>query len=537
MALSNKNSPSSSPLKKAKRSTSSRIIGRKEQTDFAWKIRRLFLIKHLWIYPFCMSAVFFLSDAFLPYRALRIVLSCVLSVFPFLAIVKLLYGKRKTLLRSQSKVLLQSLCTSVSGGFSLESAFLCARPTLEKAFGRRSLMAQALLRLEKSLAAHVPLSDSLTDLCYRLDYIELLPVMHALSIARVVGNGVISILRNSCQMLSELMSVSCEVEANNAGRNAEAFILCLMPFGITFTLSSFTNGYMENVKHSPLGIFFMLLAFCIAVISCGFLFALISDSRKPLRPSEDNSFGMIPFSQGFLRAVRGFLIKIMPESYITKQFELFNELTCEPEKLFDLQIRKIISLAILTTPVFICLFMYSGKPPYLVLPAECVLIFLIHHDLRQKVFRRRESLMEEIPLFLSMLVTLMQSRVLLPKAIDTCSAAFSETSSLAYEIQVMKAQMLSGMSAGAAIESLSSRTPIPEAQAALLLAARYESSGGSEVLQLLSLQSTACWSLCRNASRKKRERDALAMVLPMMLDLISVLLVAITPALLSLKIT
>ena len=145
--------------------------------------------------------------------------------------------------------------------------------------------------------------------------------------------------------------------------------------------------------------------------------------------------------------------------------------------------------------------------------------------------------MEEIPLFLSMLVTLMQSRVLLPKAIDTCSAAFSETSSLAYEIQVMKAQMLSGMSAGAAIESLSSRTPIPEAQAALLLAARYESSGGSEVLQLLSLQSTACWSLCRNASRKKRERDALAMVLPMMLDLISVLLVAITPALLSLKIT
>ena len=56
-------------------------------------------------------------------------------------------------------------------------------------------------------------------------------------------------------------------------------------------------------------------------------------------------------------------------------------------------------------------------------------------------------------------------------------------------------------------------------------------------LQLLALQANACWSLCRNASRKKRERDALAMVLPMMLDLISVLLVAITPALMSLKIS
>jgi pilus assembly protein TadC len=101
----------------------------------------------------------------------------------------------------------------------------------------------------------------------------------------------------------------------------------------------------------------------------------------------------------------------------------------------------------------------------------------------------------------------------------------------------MKAQMLSGLSAGRAIENFSVRTPIPEAQAALLLISRYELTGGAEVLQLLALQANACWSLCRNASRKKRERDALAMVLPMMLDLISVLLVAITPALMSLKIS
>jgi len=172
---------------------------------------------------------------------------------------------------------------------------------------------------------------------------------------------------------------------------------------------------------------------------------------------------------------------------------------------------------------------------YMILPSEIVLIVLIHHEISQRVQKRRENLMDEIPLFLSMLVTLMQSGVLLPKAIDTCSEAFPDSSTLGNEIQIMKAQMLSGMSAGVAIESFSGRTSIPEAQAALLLASRYELTGGSEVLQLLALQSTACWSLCRNASRKKRERDALAMILPMMLDLISVLLVAITPALLSLN--
>lgn len=510
---------------------------RKKQSETAAKIRQAFLLRHLWIYPFCTAAVFFLSDTFLPLWILRILLSLVLSIFPFLAIVKLLYGKRNALLRSQSKVLLQSLCTSVSGGYSLESAFICARPTMEKAFGRRSLMAHALVRLEKSLSAHVPLSESLTELCYRLDYIELLPIMHALSITRVVGNGIISILRNSCQMLSELMSVSSEVEANNAGRNAEAFILCLMPFGITFTLSSFTNGYMDNTQQAPLGIALMLLAFCIAVISCGFLLTLIGDGRQAVAVQPDKSGTLLPISRKTIKKIRQLLQKTLPESYITRQYELYSELSCEPEKLFDHQIKKTISLVLSTTPLFITLLYLARYPMYMILPSEIVLIVLIHHETSQRVQKRRENLMDEIPLFLSMLVTLMQSGVLLPKAIDTCSEAFPDSSTLGNEIQIMKAQMLSGMSAGAAIENFSGRTSIPEAQAALLLASRYELTGGSEVLQLLALQSTACWSLCRNASRKKRERDALAMILPMMLDLISVLLVAITPALLSLNLT
>ncbi len=509
----------------------------KMHADIAAKIKMAFLIKHLWIYPICAAAVFFLSDPFLPFLVLRVCLALLLSIFPFLAVIKLLYGKRNALLRSQSKVLLQSLCTSVSGGYSLESAFLCVRPTMEKAFGKRCLMAHALLRLEKSLSAHVPLSESLMELCYRLDYIELLPIMHALSITRVVGNGVISILRNSCQMLSELMSVSSEVEANNAGRNAEAFILCLMPFGITFVLSAFTNGYMENTGQSPLGVALMLLAFCISVISCGFLLTLIGDTKKGVVFHSEKASALLPVPRSIILKIRAVLQKILPESYVTRQYELYSELSCEPDKLFDYQIRKILTLLILTTPLFLILLYFSGYSYYFTIPAEIIIYLLVHHEIRQKVLKRREALMDEIPLFLSMLVTLMQSGVLLPKAIETCSDAFPDTSTLGNEIQIMKAQMLSGMSAGCSIESFSGRTSIPEAQAALLLASRYELTGGSEVLQLLSLQSTACWSLCRNASRKKRERDALAMILPMTLDLISVLLVAITPALLSLNIT
>ena len=505
-----------------------------DQASISRKLRHSFVLRRIWIYPICVVVLFFLSEAFVPILTLRVFLSLGLSIFPFQAITGLLYEKRSALLRSQSKVLFQSLCTSVSGGYSLESAFLLSIGIMEKAFGKRSLMANGLHRLEKALSAHVPLSEALEDFCRKLDFIEILPIFHALAISRVVGSGVISILRNSCQMLSELIAVNSEVEANNAGRNAEAFVLCVMPFGITYALSGFSEGYMNSAHSSHLGIVLMLVAFSIAVISCGFLLSLIGGKKKShIGLKKEKNLLSLP--EHILLRIRNFLYRLIPEGTLTRQFEFYSELSSDPNQLFLVQISKTLQFIIVSSCLFTLLFILSGTSLFLLVPAELGIIVLAQFDLRNRVLERREKLMEEIPLFLSMLVTLLNSGVLLPKAIDTCSKAFTEKTHLGNEIRIMKAQMMSGLSAGKTLESFSERTPLPEAQAALLLAARYEITGGAEVLQLLSLQSSACWSLCRNASRKRREREALAMVFPMMLDLVSVLLVAITPALLSLK--
>ncbi len=501
-------------------------------------IKRGFLVKRFFWYPICFAAVFFLSDAFIPLLWLRVLLSGGLSLFPFISIIQLLYARRTSLLRAQSKVLLQSLCTSVSAGYSLNSAFMCARPTLEKAFGKRSVMGLALKRAEKSLSAQTPLEEVAVDLCYRLDYIELLPVMHALSITRVVGTGVISILKNSCQMMSELIAVKSEVDANNAGKNAEAFLLCLMPFGITYALSSFTGDYLAMARKDPLGIALMLLAFCISVVSCGFLFSMISEKKKiPGLSEKRNPSSQHPSFTRLSGFLREHMSRILPQGYITGMYGLLCELSYRPDELFESFLLKTVGVALILLPLITLILQLMSYPVLFSLPLLAVIIILMHHDLRTHVLRRREGIMEEIPLFLSMMVTLLQSGVLLPKSIETCASAFPDSGVMGTELRIMNAQMLSGMSAGRAVELFSERTPIPEAQSALLLASRYEVTGGSEVLGLLSLQATACWSLCRNASRKKREREALAMILPMMLDFISVLLVATTPALISLQLS
>ena len=120
-------------------------------------------------------------------------------------------------------------------------------------------------------------------------------------------------------------------------------------------------------------------------------------------------------------------------------------------------------------------------------------------EVRSEVERKREDLMTDIPLFMCLMSTLLEAGMQLPKAIEICAKAFGDNKNLSLEIKNIRAMMLSGISASDAVEAFSLRVQIPEAQAALLLVARYGRLGTSEVLNLLQLQSQSCWDLCRNA--------------------------------------
>ncbi len=480
------------------------------------------------LFPICVLLIFILSRAFLPETKMRLLISLPMGIFPFISAVRVLYGKRSTTLRAQNKVLMQSLCTSVSDGYSIERAFLCARVDIEKAFGKRASFSKALKEMEHQLNAHESLDRCVTRFCHRLDYYETLPVLHALSLQRTVGSQIISILRSSCQMLSELHSVATEVEANNAGKNTEALLLTMMPFGITYMLSVTSSEYLAQAQKSGIGRLLMTIAFIIAVFSCTYLFSLIGE-----KPSKNN-FAFSSFGKNTpepIRKIARKLIPNLPSIYTTRVYEWCNEISFSISEAFVSFVSKCLLILCITTPLFVLLLLMLSIPLPFVILADIVILILLHVDQQSQVSKRRLILMEDLPLFISMLSTLLDSGILLPKALQTCGYAFSNQSCLSQELANITTMIEGGVSAADALEAFSHRVSIPEAQSALLLAARYERSGGNEVLGLLRLQASSCWALCRNASRKKRERVAFTMILPMMLDFVSVLLVAIAPAL------
>mgnify|MGYP003290336158 CR=1 FL=1 len=506
-------------------------------------IKKDFYLKFLWIYPLLVLCLYFISSFYIVSSNIRILCSVVLALFPWKELVNSFFNNRYKNLRSQILVLLQVLTTSVSSGYSLEKSFSLIRPVIENTFGNKCPLVKPLKELENNLKVHIGIEKSIDKFASQIQFPETLPVFHALALSSKIGSNSLAILRSSCQMLSEMNAVQNEINANNAGKNAEAVMLCVMPFAITIALDKMSNGYLMNAKISQTGSIILGIAFGMAIISCALLFKFITHAESTAKYNEfesntkrkKNKRNLFSNKHQGIKAT-DIVRKVMPTSFITSRHELFSELSFNPDAAYEKYLIKQITTTI-SIFTLSCLVLYITGHNILLAFLPAILIYVAGiKDIRTKANLKKEELMKDLPLFLCLTYTLLEAGLQLPKAIEICESAFKDNNSLNMEIKNMRAQVLSGISSSDAIEKMALRIQIPEAQSALLLVARYGRFGTSEVLNLLSLQASACWDLCRTASRKKRERESLALLFPMTLDFICVLLVATTPAIISLGI-
>ncbi|MCR4558307.1 MAG: type II secretion system F family protein [Saccharofermentans sp.] len=494
----------------------------------------VFLAKMIWAYPLFVALVYFASGLFIASEPIRLILAIVLSIFPWKETAKKIYSNNYRHMRTQLLVLLQVLCTSVSSGYSIEKSLLLIRPVIEKTFGKRSLLLKPLINLENNLKLHVSLEESLNIFAQQIGFPETVPVFHALAISGEIGNNTLSILRSSCQMLSELNAVQGEIAASNAGKNAEAAILCAMPFGVTFALNYMSREYLDMARSTGTGAIILAAAFGICTVACAMLLKFMSHEQGRKAYKSELAVTAASGSKTRKLPLTGLVKKLFPASFITSRHELFNELSVNPDFTYEQYLKKQILAGTASLVLSASILLSLNRNPLFAFLFSTVVILLGGYEIKSDVERKREELMSDIPLFLCLISTLLESGMQLPKAISICSKAFEENKSLSLEIKNLRAMILSGIPASDAVEKFSLRIQIPEAQAALLLIARYGRLGSAEVLNMLNLQSQACWNLCRNAARKRQEREALGMIIPMTLDFISVLMVAMTPAIISL---
>jgi Flp pilus assembly protein TadB len=163
-------------------------------------------------------------------------------------------------------------------------------------------------------------------------------------------------------------------------------------------------------------------------------------------------------------------------------------------------------------------------------------LLLISHDL--EIRRRSEEIRRiraiEFPGFLGLLETLIVCGSSVPSAINKCSVIFSGNKSLlADELSTLASGILSGKPVEFALEQFAAKLNISEISSALLLIARYHSSGNIDTLSLLSLHKSSCYDFARSAARKHADSVSLKLLLPMMLQFVNVALISVLPSLIS----
>lgn len=481
-----------------------------------------------------MAALYLGSSLFVYDIPLRLILALILAPFPWKETVKAIYLHSRTHIRTQLTVLLQVLTTSISSGYSIEKALTLARPVIEKTFGKKCVLVRPLTELENNIHVHTDLATSLDRFAQSIDFPETVPVFHALAISSKIGSSSLAILRSSCQMLSDMNAVRDDIRAANAGKNAEALMLCIMPFAITCALNGMGNGYLDNTKTSAAGSAIMMTAFATAILASSLLLRFISNNDTSKGFSD---IKRMKIREGSLESKFADMISArLPSAVLSSRHGVLSELVMDPYNAYReyivRQSRRAVILMILSGLILFLI----GRPLVLCLAALPVSFLLGGYDLRRKADLKKEDIMQDIPLFFCLTSTLLQAGLQLPKTLEVCGDAFDRKGALSGELSGLRAMILSGIPASDAVERFSLRIKIPEAQAALLLIARYGRLGTAEVLSMLSLQSSSCWNLCRNAARKKQERQSLGLLLPMTLDFICVLLVATTPAIISMGI-
>lgn len=493
-----------------------------------------FLLKHLWAYPFFVVMIYSVSSFFINAYIPRLIISIILGFFPWKELMKKIFSGNYKHMRTQLLILLQVLTTSVSSGYSIERSLTLIRPVIEHSFGNKSVLIKPLITLENNIKVHMSLDKALDTFSRQIDFPETIPIFHALAISSDIGNNSLAILRSSCQMLSEMNAVQNEINAANAGKNAEAVMLCLMPFAITAALDRMGGGYLDSARTSATGSVILIAAFCLAIFASSLLFRFMTHSERGKKDRAGDTDTGIPDNEK--NVLTDILRRFMPAGFIASRHEIFNEISIDPSKAYERYLRKqlIICTAVMILSAAV---LWIAGIKLIFSPLLTITVAVLGaYDIKKEAQIRREELMRDLPLFMCLIHTLLEAGLQLPKSINICSYAFKESNCLSSEIRNLRAMMLSGMTASDAVEKLSLRIQIPEAQSALLLVARYGRLGTSEVLGLLSLQASACWNLCRNAARKKQEREALGLLFPMTLDFVSVLMVATTPAIISLGI-
>lgn len=493
-----------------------------------------------WVKPalamlFCFLCSLAVTGVFVPSGPIRWI-AAILGTLPMIPALSARLARREERARKeQCGFLFQVLLSRISIGNTLESAFSVAARETGQTYGVRSPIAGALRDLTSDLGSRTPVAQAIARFTSKLRCVEAETVFSALSSSRFIGSGVMELFRTGQRMISESLSMEDDVEAETAQRRTEALAIAAMPPVIAALLRQLVPGYLDPVFSTPAGAWIMAGAYIAAALSAAMVLRILAGQssdrpqsrKKPGRPRDVSK----PIS-----SIARFCSMHLPSGYrirLSRAFDLIGDVSSE-------RIARHIGrkLLIIAAGAALGALLHIAGGSWPLIPGFAVVLALLHdRDLYRVSAEAKRNMLRRFPVFLGMMAAILHAGISLSNALDLCVSSLPDPEGpLGMEISEIRAGVRAGQPAANGFDRLAARMAIPEVQAALSLIAQFERAGGRELISLLRMQVPTCWSLYRNAMRKRMEDNAVRLLIPMTLDLLAVLAVTGLPALLSLRI-
>ncbi len=185
------------------------------------------------------------------------------------------YQKRRQIERNrrligiQFKDMIASVLTSLRAGYSVENAFIEAQKDMEVLYGKKSLIAVQLSKLEKGIKNNIPIEKLVYRMGEESGNTDIKDFAQVFAVAKKSGGNMTEIIGRTIMVISQKMDVEKEIDVLISAKRMEGRIMNMVPFFIIFYVSITSPGFFSPLYHNVFGI--VLMSVCMALYVAAYL--------------------------------------------------------------------------------------------------------------------------------------------------------------------------------------------------------------------------------------------------------------------------
>ncbi len=410
--------------------------------------------------------------------------------------------------------------------FSLEASFAALCEQFPRSpFHRRFHAASQALALRASFSETIPLMSEAFPCPESESFFSLLLN------PELLGDKMTTLFRHYEQDLRESRNQRESLQAEQAKALTESISLAAMPPLIIIGLSRMAPEYLSLAYEDKSGQLMLLGAyflFCLSCFSLGRIFLPpISKKRVEIdRKVTPKKLSLLPKYIKLYEATTPLFLKVKNKEAVRllSVSEREQDRNLWLKHLFLKRLRFVFYASAIGGT-----FIYKQVPLVLTVVLFLSLVIFPDYELLKKASERRNTIQDELPDFFSYLLLCLSSGQSLPQSMQIAEHAFKSSPYLTAELALLNRQLENRRSAGQTLDGFLQRLAMPEAGMFLRLLAQYNEGGGASDLHLMSLQIQQFRHVLRERQRKREARQANRYLLPMVLDLLSVMMISLAP--------